>query len=377
LVNKTMDIAKTFNPQTILLWRKVADHPEAQRILGLFPKAVVHIVKQQRVTTASNRSTGQALVAGKRTLMIGQTSCFAGHFDGQLGQNVCCRPYYKLVPLSNGCPYYCTYCYLAFIYRKYAPFIKININYDTMFKQIRKAIADTDRVVSFNMGEMLDSLALDHVTKLSTMLIPFFADFSRGFLMLLTKSSNVNNLLTIKPNPQTIISWSLNSQQIIQKYELGTASLTERIKAAKLCQEHGYHIRLRIDPGIIYSDPSTSLGTSWETGYSDLIEKTLTAIRPENITLGMLRLLPGHSHLANQAYGNRARELQNCNLVKGASDGKLRYPPKQRIEFYSFLIDTIRCFDKKVSISLCRETSEIWDIFKNRCERGKCNCIIW
>jgi spore photoproduct lyase len=249
-----MDIAKTFKPHTILLWRKVADHPEAQRILGLFPKAVVHIVEQQRAIPASNKSASQALVAGKRTLMIGWTSRFVGHFNGQLGPNVRCRSYYKLVPLSNGCPYYCTYCYLAFIYRKYAPFIKININYDIMFKQIRRTITNADGVVSFNMGEMLDSLALDHVTDLSTMLIPFFADFPRGYLMLLTKSSNVDNLLTIKPNPQTVVSWSINSQQAIQTHELGTANLAERIKAAKLCQEHGYRIRLRIDPGIIYPD---------------------------------------------------------------------------------------------------------------------------
>ena len=186
-----MDTAKAFNPQTILLWRKAADHPEAQRILGLFPKAEVRIVERQRVTPEFNGSAGKALEAGKRTIMIGQTSRFVGYFNGRLGPNVRCKSYYKLVPVSNGCPYYCTYCYLAFIYRKYAPFIKININYDAMFKQIRRTVTTSDRIVSFNMGEMLDSLALDHVTNLSTMLVPFFANFPRGFLVLLTKSGNV------------------------------------------------------------------------------------------------------------------------------------------------------------------------------------------
>jgi spore photoproduct lyase len=366
---KTMDTAKTFNPQTILLLRKATGHPEAQRILGLFPNTEVRLVERQRVSPHSSLSTSKALVAGKRTIMIGQTSRFVGYFNGRLGPNVRCKSYYKLVPISNGCPYFCTYCYLAFIYRKYAPFIKININYDEMFKQIRRTITASDRVVSFNMGEMLDSLALDHVTNLSTMLVPFFADFSRGYLMLLTKSGNVDNLLAVKPNPQTVVSWSMNSQQAIQTHELGTASLNERIKAAKLCQEHGYRIRLRIDPGIIYP--------SWQAGYAELIEKISTTLQPENITLGMLRLLPGHFRLARQAYGNRAYELTNSSFVTGASDRKLRYPPKQRIEFYSFLIDAIRSFDKKVSISLCRETPEIWDVFKNRCDLGKCNCIIW
>jgi spore photoproduct lyase len=223
--------------------------------------------------------------------------------------------------------------------------------------------------ISFNMGEMLDSLALDHVTNLTTMLVPFFAGFKRAFLMLLTKSNNVSNLLAIPPNGQTAVSWSLNSQQMIEQYELGTASLDKRIDVAGLCQEHGYRIRFRIDPGILYS--------SWREGYADLIRKALTVVKPENVTLGMLRLLPGHFHLACGAYGDRARRLRNHNFVRGASDGKLRYPPKERIEFYTLLIDTIRNYDEDVSISLCRETPETWSTLKDCCQRRKCNCVTW
>jgi spore photoproduct lyase len=219
------------------------------------------------------------------------------------------------------------------------------------------------------MGEMLDSLALDHITNITTMLIPFFSSFSNAYLMLLTKSSNIDNLLAVEPNEHTIVSWTLNAQQIIEQHELGTASLSERIKAARLCQDHGYRIRFRIDPGILSAD--------WQAGYADLIRKALIATRPENITLGMLRLLPGHFRLATDAYGDRARKLHNHNFVKGASDGKLRYPPKERIEFYTFLIDIIRSFDKNVSISLCRETPEIRNVLKDRCELHKCNCVIW
>jgi spore photoproduct lyase len=99
---------------------------------------------------------------------------------------------------------------------------------------------------------MLDSLALDHITGLTKMLIPFFSRFTNGSLMLLTKSSNVDNLLAVKSKNNTVVSWSLNAQQIIHQYELGTADLDERIEAAKQCQNHGYRIRIRIDPGILY-----------------------------------------------------------------------------------------------------------------------------
>jgi spore photoproduct lyase len=363
------DIARTFEPKIILLWRQAADDPEARRILQLFPSAQVRLIERQRVYFSKDLSSSQALLAGKKTLMIGRTSSFVGHFDGRLGQNVRCCPYYKLVPLSNGCPYFCTYCYLAFVYRNYAPFIKINVNYDAMFKQIRKALAATGGKVSFNMGEMLDSLALDHITNLTIMLVPFFAGLSRSYLMLLTKSGNVDNLLAVEPNDHTVVSWSLNSRRMIEQHELGTASLSERIEAARRCQQHGYRIRFRIDPGILHQN--------WQADYAELIEKTLTIVKPENITLGMLRLLPGHFRLATGAYGNRARELLHNNFVRGASDHKLRYPPKKRIEFYTHLIDTIRSFDKNVSISMCRETPDIWNVLKDHCTRGKCNCVIW
>ncbi len=377
-----MDTAKRFKPKTILLYKKVADHPEAQRILELFPSAEIHVIEQQRGGPFSNMSLSQALLSGKRTLVIGQTSSFVGYFDGRpkgfshcdkmlnkSRSDVCCQPYYKLVPISNGCPYYCTYCYLAFVYRKFAPFIKININYETMFRQIQKTSASCRGKVSFNMGEMLDSLALDHITGLTKMLVPFFAGFSNAYLMLLTKSSNIDNLLAIEPSEHTVVSWSLNSQDAIETYELGTAGLEERINAAKQCQDHGYRIRFRIDPGILHQD--------WQAGYADLIKRTLTVIRPENITLGTLRLLPGHLRFAADTYGSRARQLCKHNFVKGASDGKLRYPREQRIKFYNFLIDSIRSFDRNVSISLCRETPEVWNTFKNQCATKKCNCVVW
>jgi spore photoproduct lyase len=238
-----------------------------------------------------------------------------------------------------------------------------------MFGQIREALANSRGKVSFNMGEMLDSLALDHITNLTRMLIQFFSGFSRGFLMLLTKSSNIDNLLATKPDNQTIVSWSPNSKYAIDTFEPGTVSLAERLKAARLCQEHGYRIRFRIDPGILHPD--------WQAGYADIIQKALAAIRPENITLGMLRLLPGHFHLAKDAYGNRGRKLCLQNSASGASDSKLRYPRKQRIEFYIFLIDVIHSFDKTVSISLCRETADIWSTLSSRCEPAKCNCVVW
>jgi len=361
-----LDIARKFRPDTILLWEKVADDPEARRIVKLFPSAQIKIINHQRYFSHT-ATPGRAIVEGKQTLMIGQTSSFVGDFTGQLGDNVRCCPYYKLVPVSNGCPYYCSYCYLAYVYRKHHPFIKININYDTMLRQIAKLADGQMHKISFNMGEMLDSIALDHVTNLTSILVPFFSRFRNAFLMLLTKSSSIDNLLSLKPNSQTVVSWSLNSDTAIKTFEPGTASLDERLDAAKRCQKHGYRIRFRIDPGILH--------LNWRNAYAEMIQKMFASTEPENITLGMLRLVPGHLRLAQQAYQKRAENLCNQTLTSLASDGKLRYPEDKRIEFYSHIIDAIHSFNKTVSISLCRETPRVWIALKNHRLSQTCNCL--
>ena len=364
-----MGTAETFKPSTILVWRKVERHAEAARILGMFPQARVEVVDRQRIASTSARGGRHPMVAGKRVLMIGEASSFLRRFDGALGGSVCCAPYFKLVPVSNGCPYFCTYCYLAYVYRDYQPFIKVNINYGRMFDEIRAAAFQAGGAVAFNMGEMLDSLALDRVTLLVERLAPFFGRLSDAYLMLLTKSANVEGLLRVTANARTVVSWSLNPQRVIDRYEVGAANLEERINAARRCQEHGYRIRLRIDPGILYD--------GWQSDYAELIRRSLAVLEPENITVGMLRLLPGHFALAKQVYGSRAGALREAGLSERASDGKLRYPFQRRLEFYRSLIGVIRGFNERLSIGLCRETPDIWSSLNHPCDRRQCNCLIW
>ena len=187
--------------------------------------------------------------------------------------------------------------------------------------------------------------------------------------MMLTKSSNVDGLLGLTPNDRIVVSWSLNTQPMIDVFEAGTADLDERIEAARRCLEHGYRVRVRIDPGIFYP--------GWERDYADLVHRSLTTLEPENITLGMLRLLPGHFGLARQAYGSRGALLRDAGLADRASDGKCRYAPEQRAKFYEHLTDVILAHNRHMSISLCRETPYIWDRLRNRCDPHKCNCLAW
>ena len=119
------------------------------------------------------------------------------------------------------------------------------------------------------------------------------------------------------------------------------------------------------------------LYSGWQADYAETIQKALQCVHPENITLGMLRLLPGHLPLIAQAYGDRGRSLRRHRLVERACDGKLRYASADRIACYRFLIDTIRSFDTRVSIGLCRETPDVRQALGHLCHSSHCNCLPW
>ncbi len=356
-----MDSSRSWQPSAIIVWEEVRRHPEVERILSLFPEAPVCYTRTQKAAVPPGASRGQVL-------FLGTTSEFVKPFSGKPGDRIVCRNYLKLVPISRGCPYRCAYCYLDFVYRERLPWIKMNLNYDAMLKELAASLSNASCPVSFNMGEMLDSLALDHISGLSARLVPFFARQPKGFLMLLTKSSNVAALLSLRHEGHTVVSWSLNAQDIIDRYEIGTASLRERVEAARSCQEAGYPIRYRFDPLIA--------GENWRSAYADMIDRTLATTRPENITIGSLRFLPGHPKLARQLHGESAAGLFQGRFVTGAGDRKRRYPPELRLEMYRFLIDRIRAHCPDMPVALCREIPEIWKALAGMVTSSACNCVI-
>ena len=122
-----------------------------------------------------------------------------------------------------------------------------------------------DFVLSFKRigtGEFTDSLMLDHVTGYSKKLVEYFSS-KNLVLELKTKSTNIQNLYNLKHNQRTVIAWSLNPKNIINKEESASASLKERLESARICQQHGYPVAFHFDP-IIYT-------ANWEKQYKIMI----------------------------------------------------------------------------------------------------------
>jgi len=77
---------------------------------------------------------------------------------------------------------------------------------------------------------------------------------------------------------RSILSWSLNSEEVSKEFEIGAPSFERRLQAARKVQEAGYRIRIRLDPIVPIPE--------WKTAYANTIHKIFENVNPESVTIG-------------------------------------------------------------------------------------------
>ncbi len=262
---------------------------------------------------------------------------------------LCCK--YTVINQTTHCPMDCTYCIL----QEYldTPVIVIYVNLPDIFGQIDALLKNQPkRFFRIGTGELTDSLALDHLTKLSKHLIRYFSTQKNALLELKTKTDNISKLLTL-PHKNTVISWSLNPQEIADQEEFLSASIGERLTAARKCMEAGYFLGFHFDPILHVSN--------WEGLYRNLIDRLFSCVDGSRIiwiSLGSLRYPPSLMETMQERFP-KSRIIYE-EMIKGL-DGKMRYPKPMRIEMYKKIVQWLNEKDPDLFIYFCMESSDVWD----------------
>lgn len=340
-----------FKPEEIIIEAGSEESPifrNLRRALSDVPFRTIgaHAYSNQRTALATD-----GFGAAKRRLYLTKhRGEFFKKCPGSDGQ-VCCN--YFVINFASNCPMDCSYCYLQ-------EYLADNAELK-VFSNVGDLIEEADRTLSrhrgvffrIGTGEITDSLALEPYTGMVAELIPYFAAQPNVLLELKTKSDCVENLLDLDPKGRVVVAWSMNPQYVIDRDEHFTASLAERLDAARRCQEAGYRLGFHFDPMIEYP--------GWETDYRVLIEETFATVdwqRLAWVSMGVLRDTPG----LKRAMRTRFPQTQ---LLTGEQvlcpDGKLRYFQPLRVSMYRKMVQWIRRSAPTVKIYLCMETREVWE----------------
>ncbi len=290
------------------------------------------------------------LVQGKHHLLLCKNR---GHFFKPCPgtkEYRCCD--YQVLNIGMGCPMDCVYCILQAYLNK--PWLTFFINTDDLLSEMRTAFqAEPGRFFRIGTGEFTDSMALDKITCLSPVLVEFMAEQKQAVLELKTKSGVIDNLRDIKHNGRTVLAWSLNSTSIMEKEEIRTATLDERLQAAAQCAKWGYKLAFHFDP--IIDHPG------WEDGYEETINKLYKAVPAEQIvwiSLGALRYLPSLKTIGTERFPQSRIFYQE--FIEGL-DNKKRYFRPRRVILYRHIYSLLKQRSApQTCIYFCMESDEIW-----------------
>lgn len=269
------------------------------------------------------------------------------HLNDTAKPGVVCGPFHAL-SYYIGCPYQCTYCYLQGTFRgRVEP---------VLYSNREKLLAELDEwltepgALRLNAGELEDSLALDGKIPLVQDLVPRFAAQDRHKLLLVSKSTNIRNLLTHDSNGQVIVAFSVNAPEVWKRFETGTPHPLRRAEAAAKVKEAGYYVTLRLDPMIPIE--------GWEDAYSRFIDAVCAIVQPDQWTIGSLRYFPTLPHWTRRV--GRDDGIYQFAQERSREDGRKRIDTEKRASMYAMAMGRIRVHQKGATTRLCKETYSLY-----------------
>jgi spore photoproduct lyase len=203
------------------------------------------------------------------------------------------RPGENYIHPVMGCMASCTYCYLQARGEGRRP-LRFHVCVDELLQELatRRGAGD-DYETLYCTGELADSLLDAHLFPVGAALAQRFAIGDIGRLELRTKSAEVDALLTVHHRGRTTVAFSLSPQAQIDRYEPGTASLRDRIQAARILSRSNYPVAFKFEPIL--------LREGWEDAYLELflaVRRALAPRGPEHVSVGLLRWSPELKHSA-------------------------------------------------------------------------------
>ncbi len=329
-----------YRPKKLFIEKEVAESPLVERILAGLPDIPVQWVDRLNVDTGTRN--------GKVLEIVRFRGRFVKPCPGTRFYN-CCG--YQILNLVIQCSLGCTYCILQAYFPN--PNLRLFANLDDMMKELTEHLRDSrKRVHRIGTGEFSDSLLLDPLTHTSEILVPFFARQPNAVLELKTKTAHVDLLEGLDHGGHTIVAWSLNPPEVIDKEEAGAAPLEERLEAARRCQEWGYRVAFHFDPLLFYSE--------WQHGYKEVVDRLFSKVNPSDIawiSLGTLRFMPSLKQIIQERYPKTT--ILDEEFIPGL-DGKLRYFRDLRVEMYAYLKDLLLEVKRDLCIYLCMESNDVW-----------------
>jgi spore photoproduct lyase len=251
----------------VLVDRSVLGAPMTRRVLGRLAHLPVEVRDLDEGAAGSPRIGRFGSGAGRDAdeAETGQGVVYLKHYKGRFLRSCpgtrhyhCCG--YRIVHIGENCPLSCSYCILQAYFQDRV--LKVWANQEDLFAELESAFRERpDRRWRLGTGEFTDSLTLEPLTGYSRDLVGFLGEYPQACLELKSKVVDLSWMDRVARPDRVLPAWSMNAPEIQADQEGGSASLEERLRAARTCAQAGFRVCLHFDPVIPFP--------GWEQGYAE------------------------------------------------------------------------------------------------------------
>lgn len=208
-----------------------------------------------------------------------------------------------------------------------------------------------------NISEYSDVLAFDPISNQVEELMQKVQKDPWFNFKLRTKVANIHPFLKYDGKNQVQITFSLNTEYVIKKYEKDSSPLDQMIAAINaLIQKGGYKILLVIEPIIKYK--------GYEDDYRDLIKRMKEEIdlsKVVRIKIGTVRYKTRLKNYIKSVHPKSGLFSANQELVEPEpGDNRWRYSNDERLKIYKVIQDELKSVPS-IKLGIASEYPELWD----------------
>jgi DNA repair photolyase len=264
-----------------------------------------------------------------------------------------CRACWR-IHFQAGCLHRCAYCGLGGI-------LATMVNVEEYLVHLDRLIERHPWQLTYLLEDDADIPCLEPELGCLGPIIEHFGTLDNRYLVIHTKTWNVDWMLPLKHSGNTIMVWSISTPGQSRLLEPKTGTCEERVEAARKCQEAGYVVRYKYKPIIPVRN--------WREEASQAIEMMMTQTKPDVISLCAFMWMDYAEMVRRLGADNLDPEMlaiaeASADELKGVITGP--FPEAARATIYDHYIKEIRTYDKEVPISLSTESWEMWERFRKR-----------
>ncbi len=263
----------------------------------------------------------------------------------------CCN--LKTLDVVQQCGFACSYCSIqSFYHGSQVRFV------ENLQHHLRALELDPDKIYHIGTGQSSDSLMWENSHNLLDELYHFAKTNPNVILEMKSKSGKINYFLENNPPENILFSWSVNPQIVIQHEEPGTASLNERLAAARKIADLGKPVGFHFHPIIWYQ--------GWKKDYRELVRRITETFLPEEVVMISLGTLTFIKSVIKRI---RNRQL-NSNILQMPMEeigGKMSYPFGIKKEMFSTVYNAFpSSWQNNIFFYMCMEDIALWPLVFGR-----------